>query len=285
MNIRIVADSSADMTAFEKKSFGDACFESVPMRVVAGTKEFVDDGALNAGDMLDFLSHYRGKSGSACPGVGDYLEAFGEAENVFCVTITSGLSGSCNAARAAAKQYVAMHPQRRVYVIDTLSAGPECALIAERLGLCVKSGLSFEEIVSEIRRYRTRTHLAFCLESLHNLANNGRVSHVVAKLAGVLGVRIVGQASIKGELETVGKARGAEKAIDEVAALMEKNGYHGGRVRIHHCENPRAAAALKKRLLARYPEAKIVLAETRGLCSFYAERGGFLVGYEGAIKG
>jgi len=94
----------------------------------------------------------------------------------------------------------------------------------------------------------------------------------------------VGKASNKGELEMTDKARGSERAVGDVWKNMLKNGYKGGKVRIHHCENPKSAESLKVKILEKFPNASITIDITRGLCSFYAERGGMLVGYEGSIK-
>ena len=279
MAMKIVADSSADLFKLE-----EVPFTSVPMRVVTDERDFCDNEHLDTLEMMEYMEKYTGKSGSACPGVGDYLLAFGDAEEIFCVTITSGLSGSYNAARAAALQYEEEHEGRRVCVIDTKSTGPESALIVLKLQEMIKSGLSFDVISYEIGRYCRRTHLIFCLQSLHNLAANGRANPVVAKVAGFLGIRVIGRASIAGELETLCKSRGGERAIADIIKHMKENGYAGGAVRIHHAENPRAAIVLKKRLLAEFEGAQITIARTHGLCSFYAERGGLLVGFEGAKK-
>lgn len=135
-------------------------------------------------------------------------------------------------------------------------------------------------MVQDIKAYQAHTHLAFSLESLTNLARNGRVNPAVAKLAGVLGIRIVGVASEVGTLEPLHKCRGEKKAIDSLAAEMESRGYAGGRVKIAHCFNEEAANTLRSMLLDRWPSADVTIELCGALCSFYAERGGLLVGFE-----
>ena len=93
---RIVADSSCDL--FELKHTDFAC---APMKVVTEEKEFADDENLNVGEMVAYFDKYKGLSKSSCPNVQDWLAAFGDADDIFCVTITSGLSGSYNSACAA----------------------------------------------------------------------------------------------------------------------------------------------------------------------------------------
>ena len=126
----------------------------------------------------------------------------------------------------------------------------------------------------------TKLHLLFSLDSLKNLANNGRVSKTVASISGILGIRVIGKASDVGTLEVTDKARGSKNALNTIYNNLIKLGYKGGKVRIHHCQNPEAAATLAGRIRETFPQASIVVGKTTALCSFYAEAGGLLVGFE-----
>lgn len=275
MNFKIVTDSSADL-----RSISGVPFESVPLKIITDQREYVDNASLDVASMLSDLKQYKGRSRSSCPSSGEYTEAFGETENVFCVTITSGLSGSYNAASAAAKGYLEHHPERNIQIIDSLSTGPENALLIEKLRDLILEGKDFEQIKSEITEYHNHTRLIFALESMHNLANNGRVSHIVANMAGILGIRAVGRASDAGTLEMTGKSRGPIATANDIVSNMMGEGFEGGRVKIHHANNPSAAEMLKSKILEKYPKAEIDIFPAGGLCSFYAEQGGLLVGFE-----
>lgn len=272
--IKIIADSGADLIDKEER------FKTVPLKIIAGEKEFTDDKNLDVSEMISYLSSYKGKSSTACPGTGDWISAFGEADEIFAITLTSGLSGSYNSAFVAKKEYEESFPERKVYVIDSLSAGPELKLFAERIEEYIKEGLSFSEISEKIEEYKKSTGLLFSLESLKNFANNGRVSKVTARLAGVLGIRIIGKASDGGTLEPLAKTKGNKKALKELSRLIIENGYSGGKVRIDHCKNPDGAEFLKDIFLSEFPDADIIIAETFGLCSYYAEEGGILIAFE-----
>lgn len=275
MNSKIVLDSSGNLQHFEEIDFA-----SVPLKILAGDREFVDDETTNVQEMVHFLGEYKGKATTSCPGVGEYLEAFGDAENVYCVTITSNLSGSYNAAEVAARTYQEQHPDRKVHVFDSLSTGGEMALIAEKIRELLNEKTSFEDVVQKVKAYQQKTHLLFSLESLHNLANNGRVPGAVAALAGMLGIRLIGKASDVGTLQPIGKARGEKKLIPELVKHLCEMGYQGGKVRIDHCVNPNAAARLRDAILERFPAADIRIGVNGALCSFYAEKGGLLIGFE-----
>lgn len=276
-DMKIVADSSSDVLTLRSVPFASA-----PLKIITSKKEYVDDSRLDVEQMANELLENTEKTRTACPAVGDWLEAFGEAERVFCVTITSSLSGSYNAACAAKRDYEEAHPDRKVFVIDSLSAGPELMLIIEKLEELIGEGLSFEAICDAITAYQKQTALLFMLESLKNLANNGRVSRLVASAAGILGIRVIGRASDEGELEQLAKSRGEKLALPKLAQLMEKLGYRGGKVRISHCCNESVAQKLKALILSRFSSAAVEIYAARGLCSFYAEKGGVLIGFEHA---
>ena len=274
-NVKIVTDSSANMMELEGISFGAA-----PLKIIAGDREFVDDAALDVEGMVRWFDAYKGKSKTSCPNPSDWLEAFGEAEEVYCITITSGLSGSYNAACIAKQMYEEQYPEKRVCVIDSLSAGPELVLLVEKLEEYITQGLSYEEICSKIGAYQQQTGLMFMLASLKNFAANGRVSPAVAKIAGVLGIRIVGKASDQGTLEPTNKCRGEEKSLTTLLGNLRQAGLHLGKVQIAHCENEGAARKLMTMIRQALPQVTVKIHPCRGLCSYYAEKGGLLVGFE-----
>ncbi len=273
--VKIVADSSADILNLEGIDF--AC---APLKVMTDEKEFVDDGQLDVDEMIDYLSKYKGKSRSSCPNTADWLSAFGDADDIFCITITSGLSGSYNSACSAKHIYEYEHVGRRVFVIDSLSAGPELRLIIEKLQDHIEEGLAFEDICTKIKDYQNHTGLFFMLKSLKNFVNNGRVSPLLAKVVGIMGIGIVGKASEDGILEPTDKCRGESRALSRMAELLKESGLSQGRVRICHCQNEAGAKQLGALIKQTCSQANIEIFECRGLCSFYAERGGILVGYE-----
>lgn len=274
-NVKIVADSSANVLTME-----GVAFASAPLKIITNEREFVDDAALDVADMVQWFDTYKGRSKTSCPNPSDWLEAFGDAQEVYCVTITSGLSGSYNAACIAKQMYEEKYAGRQVCVIDSLSAGPELVLLMEKLESYIRQGLPHEEICQKIQAYKQQTGLVFVLESLKNFAANGRVSPAVAKVAGVLGIRVVGKASAQGTLEPTNKCRGEAKSVDTLLANLKEAGLSQGKVQIAHCENEMAARKLEEMIRKALPRVTVKIHPCRGLCSYYAEKGGLLVGFE-----
>ena len=153
-------------------------------------------------------------------------------------------------------------------------------MVVEKIEELIAKDMEFDAICEAVEAYMKTTYLEFSLKSLRNLANNGRVSPAVAKLAGMIGLQLVGKASEVGTLEPTDKVRGEKKAIATVAKNMKAMGYQGGKVRIDHCLNIEAAKKLEELLRADYEDADIVIDEVGGLCCFYAEVGGLMIGFE-----
>ena len=275
--MKLIADSSSDRPAI-----AGAEVQYVPLVVSTDHVHFVDDETLDVRQMLDTLSGHRGRSYTACPSVDGWLTAFDGGDEIYAVTITSALSGSYNAAMAARELYLQEHPGAKVAVFDSLSTGPELRLILEKLRDLTAQGLPFEQVEAQTREYMHHTRLLFSLQSLHNMAQNGRVSKVAAAAVGVLGIRIVGTASTEGTLQQLNKCRGDRKALPELLEHMQKAGFHGGKVRITHVNNPALAGTFLEQLKAAWPEADASIAPSSGLCSYYAEEGAIMVGFEGS---
>ena len=278
MNYQIVSDSSSNIFGME-----GVCYTTVPMKIIA-EKEYVDAPGLDVRGMVDDLRAYKGKSGSSCANAQEWLEAFGDADMVFGVTISRNLSGSYNAAAAAAREYAEAHPERRIHIFDSLSAGPEMAMVIEKIAQLVQEGLPFEEIVAGVRAYQNYTHTLFCLESMNNLARNGRVSPAKAKLASVLGIRACGDAQ-NGQIIPTQKPRGQKKATEVLAAMIRERGFtNSSWLRIAHCFGAYQAQLLIDELRKDFPDARYTVEPTGALCSFYAEEGGLMIAMEGAFN-
>ena len=273
--LKIVADSSSDLISLQ-----DFDFASAPLKITTDQKDFVDDASLDIKEMLNFLDDYKGKSKTSCPNTEDWLRAFGDADDIICITITSGLSGSYNTACAAKTIYEDENNGKRVFVVDSLSTGPEIVLLIEKLQEYFASGMDYEEVCQKIMEYRNQTGLLFMLKSLKNFANNGRVSPALARIVEFIGICIVGKASDQGTLEPLHKCRGEARALSTLVSELKENGVSSGKVSIAHCENELAAIRMKTLLQASLPNVKIEIHKLRGLCSFYAERGGLMIGLE-----
>ena len=279
MRYQIVSDSSSNVFHVE-----GANYTTVPMKIIAGDKEYIDAPGTNVRGMVDDLRAYKGKSGSSCANAQEWLDAFGDADMVFGVTISRNLSGSFNAAEAAAREFAEEHPNAKIHIFDTLSAGPEMAMVTEKIVELVNQGLSFVGIVAGVREYQNHCHILFCLECMNNLARNGRVNPAVAKIASVLGIRACGDAQ-NGQIIPTQKPRGQKKATETLVSMIRERGFtNSSWLRIAHCFGENQAQLLIDALKKDFPDARYTVEPTGVLCSFYAEEGGLMIAMEGGFN-
>ncbi|HEM5998096.1 TPA: DegV family protein [Streptococcus suis] len=276
---KIVVDSGCDYRQL-KNLAPDTEFISVPLTIQVGDQAFVDDANLDIDHMMEVMEASKSAAGSACPSPQAYQAAFEGAENIIVMTITGGLSGSFNAARVARDMYVEEHPAVNIHLIDSLSAGGEMDLLVDEINRLIGTGLEFDELVEAITTYQENSKLLFVLAKVDNLVKNSRVSKLVGTVVGLLNIRMVGEASSEGKLELLQKARGHKKSLAAAFEEMKKAGYNGGRIVMAHRNNAKFFQQFSELVKASFPNAVVDQVATSGLCSFYAEDGGLLMGYE-----
>lgn len=275
---KIVTDSSSDLR--ELLCSSQTTFSTVPLKLRMGEKEFVDDGTLDTLDMMSQMQKYKGTTSSACPSPDEWAQQFRQADCSIGITITSALSGSYNSALVARDMVLEESPQKKIHIIDSLSAGCPLALLAHRVNELITQGLTFEEVRDKAEEYRRELRVLFCLSSFENLMKNGRINKLVGTLASALHIRAIGQASAKGTIELIHKARGQIQALNIMVEEMKaKKDLSGKPVFISHCNNLEAAQSLKKLIEDAFKKVQVTIMPTGGLTSYYAEMFGLIVGY------
>lgn len=271
--VKLIIDSGSNDRASEKLTV-------VPLTITIAGKDFLDNEDLDMDDFLSSMETNTEEGRTSCPSIDEWLKALEGSKRAIMLTITSGLSGSFSSAYQAKQIYEKDNPGSKIIVVDSRTAGPEISIIREEIERLVNSKTRFVDIEQKISQYKTHTHLLVILQSLHNLALNGRVNIAVAKVAKMLNIDVVGTASNEGKLEPISKVRGMKRAFKEVLNLMEERKYRGGRVIIDQCRNEKDAETLKQKILSLYPQADIIIRSMRGLCSFYAEEGSLMIGFD-----
>lgn len=278
MQWTIVADSGCDRIPAELAP--NIRFRRVPLTILLGDDEWVDTPDMNTAAFVDAMQAHKGKSSSACPAPEVWEHEFLSEGNVIAITITGGLSGSFNSAIVGRDMVWEQHPGKPIYVLDSRSAGAEMSLLVDKAVELIGRGLDFDTVTRELWTYHQHTHLLFMLDQVDNLVKNGRLNKLVGAAIGVLGIRIVGVASEHGTLQPLNKLRSLQKCYNIMVEEMEARGYAGGAFTITHIQNEAGAKRLADLILARWPNARCSLLPASGLCSYYAENQGLLLGFE-----
>lgn len=278
MSLHIVADSSCDL--FEEEVVGENfTFATVPFSMRLEDEEFLDDSNLDVPSFLDAMESCLSVGQSSCPDPQAWMEEFQKSDEIIAVTISSNLSGSFNSALLAKNISMENEPERMILVLDSLSTGPALTLVIRKMAQWAAEGLPYDEICKKATAYLGNTKTVFALCSYENLIKNGRMNKLVGFVAKRLSMWGIGIASKEGTIAMRGKAKGQARALKIIIEDMVLRGFNGGDVSISHCMNPAFVESLKAAILERWADANIMVCKTRGLDTFYAERGGLIVSY------
>ncbi len=275
----IVSDSSCEIRELEHPAPG-VQFALVPFKIRVGEREFVDLPTLNTQQMLQAMTDFNGASTTACPSPEEWAEYFLQGDDVLALTISSNLSGSYNAAQAARAMVLESHPEKNIFILDTLSdagALADAIYLANRL---IGEGKSFGEVCAAVKAFNDAGHILFALASFDNLAKAGRVSKVVGFIAGRLNMRVLGRRTADGKIDFFFKTRGETRVLAKILEQMHEDGFDGSRpVFISQCNNENAARLLEHGIHAKWPDALVRIVPCAGLCSFYAQDQGVILTY------
>ena len=287
MSWAIVADSSCNLRSWKPQA-PDTTFVSVPLTIHVGGEEFIDDANLDVAELNRAVAQESQASSSSCPSVGVWAEEFRRADNVVAITISANLSGSYEAANTARtmvldefmRDHAGIMTGKNIFILNSRATGGKMELIVELLDRYLTTNPSFDDVVAYLEKLDAASTVVFSLSSFDNLVKNGRMPRLAGSIASKLNIRMLGTASAEGTIKIVGPTRGEKKMYRKTIEVMASDGYHGGLVYIDHVDNEKSASELKANIEAQWPQAEVHILPCGGLCSYYAEESGLIIGYE-----
>ena len=276
MKYKIVVDSCCELP---KEYLSDERFERVPLGIEVGDYHILDDETFDQAEFLKRVAAYPKCPKSFCPSPERFMEAYHtEAEHVFAVTLSSKLSGSYNSAELSKRLYLEHYGEKKIHVVDSESASGGEAQIALKLLELEEEGLSFEEIVEKIEAFRDEMNTYFVLDNLETLRKNGRLSSVKAVVASTINIKPVMGAD-KGTIYQRGQGIGMKKALAKMADMIagELMDAAKKRIIITHCNAAERAQTVKRLLESKVSVREILVMDTAGISSMYANDGGVIV--------
>lgn len=279
MTWRIVSDSSCDMR-MEDFTHEQITFATVPLKIIVGETEYVDEPQTDVSEMLRHMQSFKGASTSACPSPEEFAEEFRKGDCIIAPILTGGLSGTYNSAVQARELVLEEYPEKKIFVFDSHGTSGMLVLLVRKAVELIDAGLDFEAVQAQLEAYNKTIHIVFTLSDFDNLVKTGRMSKVAGLVASALGIRAVAQNTPQGEIAVLDKVRGLEKAIQRIVALLPTvKDPRGMPVVISHCGNLAGALQMKEALEKAFGNEDITLIETRCLTSFYAGPSGILLSY------
>ena len=276
---RIIADSCLDLTP-EMKEEGK--IQIVPLILQVDGVDFIDDASFDQKKFIKAVADFEGCPKSSCPSPEDYKKAFGEDEiPAFCVTLSAELSGSYNSAVLGQRLVQEEFPNKKVHIFNSRSASAGETLIAMKVQELAESGMDFEEVVEKTEEFIRHQDTMFVLENLDTLRKNGRLSGMKATLVSVLNIKPVMMATPEGTIEQCSLGRGTKKALKKMVEEVGKkvSDMEQKIFAISHCNCPERAAFVQEEVKRLYSFKKIVIADTAGVSTMYANDGGIVISF------
>lgn len=276
MSYKIVVDSCCELPEQYKD---DKRFQIVPLGLEVGEYQIFDDEHFNQAEFLAQVAVYPQCPKSSCPSPEKYLEAYQtDAENVFVITLSSHLSGSYNSAVLGKNLYHEQYGDKNIYVMDSESASSGQTQYALRAMALQEQGMSFEDTVRELEHFREEMKTYFILDNLETLRKNGRLTGVKAMVVSTLNIKPI-MCGNHGVIEQKSQAVGMKKAMSKLAGIMvqEASNIQERTLMISQCNCPERAESMKQELLARTKVKDVVIMDTAGVSSMYANDGGIVV--------
>ena len=277
MSYKVVIDSCGELLDEWKN---DPRFESVPLTLTVDGVDIIDDETFDQADFLARVARSPECPRSACPSPEKYRQAFDcDADHVYGVTLSAELSGSYNSAMLGRSMVFETHPEKKIHVFNSRSASIGQTLIGMKIQEYEEQKMDFDSIVAAVERYIDSQITYFVLESLESLRKNGRLSGVKALVASALKIKPVMQSTDEGNICQIDQARGINKALVRMADHIVANTRDPGHrtLAISHCNCPLRARQLMQSLKERLNPARIILLDTAGVSSLYANDGGIIV--------
>ena len=274
----IIADSCCSI--YERDFQGDKFeFHVAPLTLNVGDKEFIDDENLEPRGLVDAINSYKGCPKSACPSPEQFFKLMEKGDNIIVILLSSKLSGTHASCMVAAAEIRAKFPNKKLFIMDTLSACMGLDLIVRKCRDLIESGLSFDEVVAKLEEARKNTRVRFLLYDLGNLIKNGRLNKMMGKILNTAKIKLVCGDDGAGEIKKYAMALGIRRGMQTLAEFPKKDKAPlDAPILIGHVFNPQDAE-LVKATMSGFGYKNIQTQVMRGVSCLYAADKGIVIAY------
>jgi len=214
--IAIVTDSSCDLTP---EQADERSVRVVPLTIRFGDQEFVDREELSTKEFWDRIATDPTMPETSAPSPGAFEQAYLDAaesgaSGIICITLSSKLSATYQAAKTAASS---VSHQIAVRVVDSLSVTLGLGLMVMAAAERASEGRTLDQISNEVIHIRGRTRVFAVIENLDFLKRGGRIGGAQTFLGSLLSVKPVIEVS-GGVVEAESKQRTRGRALEYLAS-------------------------------------------------------------------
>ncbi|AKG53683.1 hypothetical protein DGWBC_1023 [Dehalogenimonas sp. WBC-2] len=244
--MKIVTDSGTDvgLSAQQLTEFGVSV---VPLVVSLEGKSYYEGIDIKPGEFYRQLAATKSLPKTSQPSVGAISEVYKRIAatdpEILSIHMSSGLSGTFNAAQAAAK----LVPEANVTHIDTKTLSAASGWQVEAAARTAKAGWAKDRILSLLKRIGEASESLYTLKELKYLIHGGRISHFTGTIASILDIKpLIGVEKKGGTYVQLGRVRTFNKALEGLVDLISRKHPDGSslRVQVLHAHNPEGAEGL-----------------------------------------
>lgn len=273
MDINLIMDSCVD---FDSETND---MDRIPFKILIDDDELIDSN-LNMMDLISKMKSSKKHIKTACPSPDDFMSALKKYKNTFAVTISSQLSGSYNSAMLAVELMKEKFPENFVHIFDSKTACSGETMISLKVKQLIEENLNTSEIIEMTNKYISKLKTLFILDSLDNLAKNGRITNFKAILANVLHIVPIMGAD-EGKIVLKEQVRGKKKAFNRLVEMIGEYNvdFENTVLGITHVNCVEKAEKLKNEIKSRYPFKDVRIFKASGLSTVYADDGGIVIAF------
>ena len=252
----------------------------VPIRILIDDEEIVDENT-DIHRLIEKMKNTKNQIKTACAPPEDFIKKLKEEANNFIVTISNPLSGSYNSAMVAVEAFKEKFPESFVHVFDTKTAAAGETMIAMKVKQLIEENLNTAEIIEQTNKYIAKLKTLFILESLDNLAKNGRITNFKAILANIMHIVPIMGEDGEGRIVLREQVRGRKKAFARLIEMISEHNvdFENTVLGITHVNCLEKAEKLRDEIKARYPFKDIKIFKSSGLSTIYADDGGIVIAF------
>ena len=192
----------------------------------------------------------------------DYFTKLFEIENkdVLHVTLSSGLSGTFEAALAAVDLMKERFPERRLFIVDSRGASSGFGFLMQALADLRDEGKTIDELYDWALKNRLRIQHLFCSTTLTYYVRGGRISPAAGRIGNLLGICPVMRMDHPGHLAVYSRVRTKKRAlralVDQMEELADDGASYSGRVFISHSDCLEDAESVRAQIKERFKNIK-----------------------------
>jgi DegV family protein with EDD domain len=280
MKYTIIADSCCNLFPRDLES-EKINFNVVPLTLILGEEEFIDDESLDAKVFVEKMNNCKVCAKSACPAPEAFAEIMRKNDNIIAVLLSSKLSGTYASAMTAAEMVKNEQPDKKIFILDTLSAAAGLDHILYRLKeLIERDEYSFDEIANKITEIRTTTRVKFLLQDIGNLVKNGRMNKLMGRVLSTVKIKFICGDDYHGGIKKYAMAIGTKRGLNVMAAMpAEALPDRHSPISVTHVHNEEDASFIRSVWEKKFGFKNVGIRVMRGLSSLYAADKGIVIAY------